>query len=119
MGQVNVTVNGRSYLVACDDGEEAHVQDLARYLDRHVQKLAGAIGQVGETRLFLLAGLTVADELSELMARVDELSAELERVKAGRGEAHEEGEDAESVAVAALEAAARRIDDIARRLAAA
>jgi cell division protein ZapA len=119
MGQVNVTVNGRSYLVACDDGEETHVQDLARYLDKHVQDLAAAIGQVGETRLLLLAGLTLADELSEILARVDELTAELERVRAGRGSAKGEGEGAESAAAAALEAAARRIDDIARRLAAA
>jgi cell division protein ZapA len=115
MAQISVTVNGRGYMVACDDGEEAHLEDLARYLDKRVQDLAGQVGQVGDTRLLLLAGLLVADELSEMLAKVDELSSELERLKAGR-QPVEKAQKAEVIAAEALEAAARRIDDIARRM---
>jgi cell division protein ZapA len=117
MAQINVTVNGRSYTVACDDGEEGHLEDLARYLDKHVQGLASSVGQVGDTRLLLLAGLIVADELSEMLAKVDELSAELERLKAGRPAGADKAPKAEIVAAEMLEKAARRIDDIARRVA--
>lgn len=115
MAQVNVTVNGRTYTVACDDGEEAHLQDLARYLDKHVQDLAGSLGQVGDMRLLLLAGLLVADELSAMLAKVDELTAELEGLKRGRP-VSDKAEKAEALAAQALETAARRIDDIARRI---
>jgi cell division protein ZapA len=116
MAQISVTVNGRGYMVACDDGEEAHLEDLARYLDKRVQDLAGQVGQVGDTRLLLLAGLLVADELSEMLAKVDELSTELEGLKSGRHSTVEKAQKAEVVAAEALEAAARRIDDIARRI---
>jgi cell division protein ZapA len=116
MAQINVTVNGRDYTVACDDGEEAHLKDLARYLNNQVQKLADSVGQVGDTRLLLLAGLVVADELSEMLAKIDELSSELERLKTGRPPAVEKVQKAEIVAAEMLEKAARRIDDIARRI---
>lgn len=119
MAQINVTVNGRGYSVACDDGEEGHLEDLARYLDKHVQTLADSIGQVGDTRLLLLAGLTVADELSEMLAKIDELTSEVEQLKMGRPPAVEKSQKAEIVAAEVLESAARRIDDIARRISAA
>ena len=116
MAQINVTVNGREYTVACDDGEEAHLEDLARYLDKHVQSLGASVGQVGDTRLLLLAGLTVADELSEMLAKIDELSSELERLTGGRPPTVDKPQKAEIVAAEMLESAARRIDDIARRI---
>jgi cell division protein ZapA len=117
MAQINVTVNGRVYTVACDDGEEAHLEDLARYLANQVEKLVESVGQVGETRLLLLAGLVVADELSEMLAKCDELSSELDSLKKGRPPAVEKALKAEVVAAEVLESAARRIDDIARRIA--
>lgn len=116
MAQVNVTVNGRVYTVACDDGEEEHLGDLAKYFDKRVQDLTKSIGQVGETRLFLLAGLLVADELSEMLAKIDDLSAEVERLKAGRHAMVEKAQKAEAIAAEVLETAARRLDEMARRM---
>ena len=65
MTQVDVTVNGRSYAIACDDGQEAHVARLARYLDQKVSGLAKSVGQVGDARLLVMASLLVVDELVE------------------------------------------------------
>ena len=65
MAQVQIMINGRPYAVACDDGQEAHVERLGRYLEQKVSGLVGTVGQVGEARLLLMAGLIVADELSE------------------------------------------------------
>ena len=73
MAVVEVTVNGRDYQLACDDGEEEHLANLAGYFDRRVAELTGSIGQVGETRVMLMAGLLVADDLSNAMDRLDEV----------------------------------------------
>jgi len=81
MGQVNVSINDRSYSVACGDGEEEHLRELARYLDGHVADLAKSVGQVGDTRLLLLAGLLLADEYSDALKRVEALTAEMKSLK--------------------------------------
>jgi cell division protein ZapA len=116
MAHVNVMINGRSYTVACDDGEEEHLSDLARYLDKHVSDLSASIGQVGDSRLLLMAALLVSDELSEMLARVDDLEEEIGDLKAGRTTVTEKAHGAESAASQVLDAAARRIEDIAARL---
>ena len=65
MAQITVSVNGRSYQVACDDGQEERVRGLAKHLDEKVAGFAQKLGQMGEARLLLLAGIAVADELAE------------------------------------------------------
>ncbi|HEX3973013.1 MAG TPA: cell division protein ZapA [Stellaceae bacterium] len=65
MPQVSITINGRSYPVACDEGEEGRIRDLARMIDSKVAGFARQVGQAGEARLLVLAALVLADELSE------------------------------------------------------
>ena len=65
MGQVSVPVNGRSYAITCDDGQETRIRRLAQYVDAKVAGFVGSVGQVGEARLLLLAALVIADELSD------------------------------------------------------
>jgi len=65
MATVTVEVNGRPYSVGCADGQEDRVQMLARAFDAHVGQVAGQVGNVGDLRLFLMAGLMLADELHE------------------------------------------------------
>ena len=64
MPLVNVMINGRAYTLACDDGEEEHLRELGQFLDKKVRELSSSVGQVGDARLLLMAGLVVADELS-------------------------------------------------------
>ncbi len=116
MPLVNVTVNGRAYTVACDDGEEAHVRELGHFLDRRVRELAESVGQVGDSRLLLMAGLVVADELSEARSELDERKREIARLKAFNGHAPLPP-DAEDRVAEVLEGAALRIEAIAGRLA--
>ncbi|CAN0440669.1 unnamed protein product [Discosporangium mesarthrocarpum] len=68
MPQVDVAINGRSYQIACDDGEEAHLAQLGEYVDRRVQELVSAVGQVGDSRLLVMVSLLIADELAETYA---------------------------------------------------
>ena len=65
MAQVTVTVNGRNYTIACDDGQEQHLMSLAGELDDHVQRLVSSVGQVGDAHLLVMAGLMLADELAD------------------------------------------------------
>jgi cell division protein ZapA len=65
MAQVAVTINGRAYPVACNDGEEQRITELARYVDGKVRTFARDLGQIGEARLLLLAALVLADELAD------------------------------------------------------
>ncbi|MBM3518681.1 MAG: cell division protein ZapA [Alphaproteobacteria bacterium] len=80
MPVVDIKVNGRTYQLSCNAGEEAHLANLAEYFDRRVGELATNSGkQVGEVRLMLMAGLMVADDLSTLLDRVERLEAEAQR----------------------------------------
>lgn len=65
MALITVPVNGRSYDITCDDGQQAHVRELARYIDERIAELVAGIGQAGESRLLLLACLLVGHELWE------------------------------------------------------
>lgn len=65
MATVTVEVNGRPYAVGCADGQEDRVRQLAQTLDTHVRQVSSEVGHVGDLRLFLMAGLLLADELHE------------------------------------------------------
>src|SRR5689334_14220432 len=82
MPQIHISINGRTYLIACDDGEEAHLSELAAALDARVQQLAVSVGQAGDPRLLVMTGLMMTDELSAMQAKIAERDAELDRLKA-------------------------------------
>lgn len=67
MAQVEVTINNRSYRIACDDGQDQHLTQLADYIDARIQELVATVGQVGDARLLVMASLLIADELSETL----------------------------------------------------
>ena len=116
MPLVNVLVNGRAYTVACDEGEEDHVRDLGQFLDRRVRELSGSVGQVGDARLLLMAGLVISDELSEALAKLQERDNELNALKSTRAHGAEEVQRSEERAAQAVEEAASKLEAIAARL---
>lgn len=65
MSQVEITINGRQYRVACEDGQETHLTNLANYFDNKMSSLVKEVGQIGDTSLMVMAGLLIADELSD------------------------------------------------------
>lgn len=73
MAQVEVSINSRAYKITCENGQEGRLQQLASYYDRLVVQLARELGQIGDTRLMLLAALTVCDELFETKRRLADL----------------------------------------------
>lgn len=65
MPRVDVSINGRSYQIACDEGQEDHLVQLAEFVESRVSELVAAVGQVGDARLLVMASLLIADELYE------------------------------------------------------
>jgi cell division protein ZapA len=105
MAQVAIEVNGRSYMVGCQDGQEGHLTELAALFDHQVRQVGASVGQLGETRLFLMGALLLADELADTRARLARTQAELTRVQS-------EAIRLETRAANALDAAARRIESL-------
>jgi cell division protein ZapA len=82
MAEVDIGINGQSYRIACDDGQEEHVSHLAEYLDHRIGELVTSVGQVGEARLLLLAALLVIDELAEADQQAEEMRGQLDEATA-------------------------------------
>jgi cell division protein ZapA len=117
MATVMLTIHGRSYPVACDDGEEPHLLTLAETLNARVCELSETVGPVGETRLLLMAGLLLSDEMLGQTERLAALEAEAAALRAGGGtEVRARVENAEESIAIVLESAARRIEDLVRRV---
>lgn len=106
MAQVDIMVNDRLFKVTCEDGQEQRLERLARHFDRHVQDLVRDLGQIGDTRLFLLSALTVCDELFEARAKLDDAEeggAPLDTATIGG-------------ATRVLDAATKRVEGMAKKL---
>jgi cell division protein ZapA len=116
MSQVNVTINGRQFRMACEDGQEDHVSDLARDLDARIEHLRAKFGEIGDTRLTVMAALTVADELAEMGQRIRRLEQELAALQDARVVAADRSKTAQAAVAAALAAAAERIENVTRKL---
>ena len=113
MGQLTVTINGRDYVIACDDGQEEHLTRLSDYLNTRISELVAGAGQVGDTRLLVMLGLLIADELSDASAELAAL-----RGDDGDGDLPIDGTNRETIeeAAVAIEGLAERIETIAAQL---
>jgi cell division protein ZapA len=116
MPLVNVMVNGRAYTIACDEGEEEHLRQLADLVDAKAREVLSSVGQVGDARLLLMAAILIADEHHG--GREDAADRDAGHV-AQQVELEGRAEAAETRAVTALEQVASRLEQIAAGLAAA
>lgn len=66
MAQVTITINSREYAIACEDGQEVRILQLARMMDEKAKTLTQSSGQINEIMLLTMIGLLMADELSEV-----------------------------------------------------
>lgn len=107
MPLVNIMVNNRAYTIACDEGEEEHLKELAAHVDAKAREVLGSVGQVGDTRMLLMAALLIADEHHEVS----------NRPAAAGDKVHLRAEQSEKQAADALESASKKLEDIAARLA--
>ncbi len=116
MSQVSVTINGRQFRMACEDGQEGHLMNLARDLDSRIEGLRAKFGEIGDTRLTVMAALTIADTLAETTTRIKRLEEQLAVLQNSRGEAVDRDRSVQLAVAAALNAAAERIESIIKKL---
>jgi cell division protein ZapA len=116
MAHVTVTIAGRAYRMACDDGQEEHLTRLAQDVDARIDQLRGAFGEIGDQRLSVMAAITIADELAEAKRRIRALEQDLESQRAARSATLERMEQSEQAMASAVLTAAERLERIARDL---
>lgn len=123
MPEVNVEINGRKYRMACEEGQQQHLLGLADRFNAQVEGLKGSVGEIGDGRLTVMAGIAVLDELTEAERRIAALEGHVaELTRAGEALAAEieriEGQFAAKLdeAAARLDAAASGIDETAAQI---
>jgi cell division protein ZapA len=116
MSHINVTINGRQYRMACEEGQEVRLLKLAEALESRVTELRGKFGEIGDARLTVMAALTVCDELLDANARLHTMEQELETARNMRTAAVDRARMTQTAVANALNAAADRIEKTAQVL---
>ncbi len=110
MSHINVTINGRQYRMACEEGQEVRLLKLAESLETRIQNLRGKFGEIGDARLTVMAALTVCDELLDAGQRIRALEEEIESLRGVRVAAMDRARETQAAVAKALNAAAERIE---------
>lgn len=113
MAGVNVTINGRVYRLACDEGQEGHLMTLASEINKHVDGLKGNFGEIGDARLTVMAALTIADEVYELRRKVRSMEADVVAARTMQQTMAEGLASAQGAVADALIEAAIRVEKLA------
>ncbi len=104
MAQVTVQIDGKAYRMACEEGQEGHLEELAAGFDRYVGHLKSQFGEIGDLRITVMAGIMVMDELNEVTRRLARLAKETEELRKGReGVMSEVSRNEEAIALALTE----------------
>jgi cell division protein ZapA len=116
MPQVMVTIAGKTYRMACDDGQEEHLFGLAGRLDKTIDELRKVFGEIGDQRLTVMSAITVLDQLSEAERRQRGLEAEVQRLTESRDRLLDQQREIEGRVAGRLGTAAARVEALADRL---
>lgn len=116
MAQITVTIDGKAYRMACEEGQEAHLLDLATQFDRYVSHLKGQFGEIGDLRITVMAGIMVMDELSEINRKVGAMEKELATLNEGRDSAAVGARRKEELLTAAIGELTERLNGITKKL---
>ena len=116
MSQVNATIAGRQFRLACEDGQEDHLQSLARDIDQRIIDLRRKFGEIGDTRLTVMAALMLADELAEATQKMRRLEDEIAALQDARLVAGDRAKAASDAVVGAFNSAAERLEGITKKL---
>ena len=110
MSHINVTINGRQYRMACEEGQEVRLLKLAESFEARIGSLRGKFGEIGDARLTVMAALTLCDELLDANNRIRALEDELVALRDVRVAASDRAKATQIAVANALNAAAERIE---------
>jgi cell division protein ZapA len=110
MSHINVTINGRQYRMACEEGQEMRLLKLAETFEARIDSLRVKFGEIGDARLTVMAALSACDDLLDAGSRIRALEAELEELRTTRVAAGDRARATQTAVANALNAAAERIE---------
>jgi cell division protein ZapA len=116
MAHVIVQVNGRPYTMQCPEGEEEHLRELAQLLDNEVQRVKSSVGNVGDIRMLVMAGLMVADRLSEAIEKIRDLEEQVNGLREAKNAAQIEALEVQASLGERLIVASERLEALALHL---
>ena len=116
MGQVNVTISGKTFRMACDDGQEEHLAALGQRLSDTIEYLREQFGEIGDQRLTVMAAITMADQYAETERRLRQVEGEIAGLEEARAALAERQELAEVDLARVIEVLANRLEAVAARL---
>jgi len=116
MGTVNATIAGRQFRLACEDGQEEHLQALAADIDARITDLRKRFGEIGDTRLTVMAALMVADENTDVTRKLRRLEEEVTALQDARMVSSDRARAASDAVIGAFNSAAERLEGITRKL---
>jgi cell division protein ZapA len=116
MSQVTVTIAGKTYRMACADGEEGHLEGLAAAFDGKIEEMRAAAGEIGDMRLHVMAALMVTDELAEAKQRIGALERDMATLRTRLAQGDHRAEAFQSQMIETLTRASERIERLARTL---
>ena len=116
MGQVNVTISGKTFRMACDDGQEEHLAALGQRLSDTIEYLREQFGEIGDQRLTVMAAITMADQYAETERRLRQVEGEIAGLEEARAALAERQEMAETDLARVIEVLAGRLEAVAARL---
>ena len=119
MAQVNVTISGKTYRMACEDGQEEHLAVMADRVNESIEQLRARFGEIGDQRLTVMAAITLADLNAEVERKLQQLRAEVAGLEEARAAVVERQAGVEAEIAGAIDAMASRIEAVAARVASA
>src|SRR3982751_128298 len=112
MGEVNLSIQGKPFTIACDDGQEKRVAALGKYVDTRLRDIAKAGAATSEAHLLVLTAIVLADEIDELREAIAKIDPRTKNRNAEQGVSEED----EREIIEAINHLATRIDSVANRL---
>lgn len=116
MAQVTVTIDSKQFRMACEDGQERHLENLAEHIDGRIKMMRESFGEIGDLRLTVMAALMITDEFFEERKKVDQVRASMEADKSARSQAAESVSQRDVAIAGAIDGLTQRIERITRML---
>lgn len=112
MAAVIVNIAGRTYRLSCDDGQEARLEQLARYVEGKILAMKEGFGDIGEQRIVVMAALSIADEATDARGRAQAVEMDIAALRAELDAVRKSAAALEERMASALDDAARRIEQL-------
>lgn len=116
MPNVDVEINGKKYRMSCEDGQQEHLLGLAQAFNTRVEAFKGDFGEIGDTRLTVMAGIAVLDELAEAERKIAGLRQDIAELTTAGRELTLETEELEQRFARRMAEAARKVEAIANAI---